>query len=116
MLGRQFLKIDNVILPRTTGFDFELEAVESVSQSEAGTDLVVTTRLDKHIFKADWTVSSFWLDKFEAICKEKTVVVPYKDVDYTCRARGFAPQLIEDSENIEGTDGLWKISLTLTEV
>lgn len=116
MLGRQFLTIDEVAMPRTTGFDYELEAIESVNQSEAGTDLVVTTRLDKHIFSADWTVSSFWLNKFEAICKKNTVKLVYQGDEYICRARGFSPKLIEDSENVENTDGLWEISLTFTEV
>lgn len=116
MLGRQFLKINNIALPRTTGFDYELESIETVNQSEAGTDLVVATRLDKHIFKADWTVSSFWLSKFEEICKNRLVTLTFNGTDYTCRARGFAPTMVEDSETIENTDGLWEISLTFTEV
>lgn len=116
MLGREFLTINEIALPRTTGFDYELDSVETVNQSEAGTDLVVATRLDKHIFKADWTVTSFWLNKFENFCKLRLVTLTYKGVDYTCRARGFAPKLVENSENIENTDGLWEISLTFTEV
>lgn len=116
MLGRQFLTIDGVTMPRTTGFNYELEPVETVNQSEAGTDLVVNTRLDKHIFTIDWKVTSFWLDKFEKICTKNTVTLNYQGENYVCRARGFAPNLIEDSELIENTDGLWEISLTLTEV
>ena len=116
MLGKEFLKVDGVSLPTTSSFKYSFDEKETVNTSEAGTDIVSVIRLDKHIFEATWQLTSSWLDQFERFCKKKSVMLTYREKKYECRARGFSPELVEHSESIEGTDGLWKISITFTEI
>ena len=116
MLGKRYIKINNEGVPNPTDFDYSFDEDETVSMSEAGTELVRVRRLDKRTFKATWQVSSFWLKKFEDWCKEPTVTVTYQGNDFTCRMRGFGPKLAENSEYVETSDGLWTITLTMTEI
>ena len=115
-LGKEFLIVNNINLPGTTSFSFSLHPIEKVNTSEAGTEIVSVTRIDKHEFSASWQVSSFWLDIFEGFCKENIVKLLFRGSEYTCRVRDFAPTLHQGSENCSHTEGLWTISLKFIEI
>lgn len=117
MLGYRFLKINGVSIPNpVSGFKVQFDEDETINLSEAGTELVRVRRLNKRVFSGTWNLSSFWLKKFEEWASEDSVTVTYQGQDYTCRLRGYAPQLANNSEHTSGTEGLWKLSPTMTEI
>jgi hypothetical protein len=117
MLGKRFLMINGERIPNPVdGFGIDFDEDETVNLSEAGTELVRVRRLDKRTFKGTWHLTSFWLKKFETWCSSNTVTLTYKGQEYLCRMRGYSPQMVKNSEYTETSDGLWKISPTLTEI
>lgn len=97
--------------------EYSFEEIETVMKTEAGTDIASVTRLDKHVFKFGWeNVPSDFLDTLEAYAQAATVSVGWRGSAYTCRIRGFSPKMVSRSEAYGGSDGLWNISLTATEV
>lgn len=117
MLGRRYLKVNNVDIPNAVnGFKYSYGEDETVSLSEAGTELVRVRRLDKLTITGTWHLTSFWKDKFEEWAKTNFVTVTFQGEEHTCRMRDFNPQLVENSEFTEGTDGLWVVTPTFTEI
>lgn len=103
------------IPPRSV--DYSFEEIENVMKTEAGTDLVSVTRLNKHVFKFGWeNVPSTFLDTLEAYALAATVTVGWRSKTYTCRIRDFSPKMVSRSEAYGGSDGLWNISLTAKEI
>lgn len=100
-----------------TSVEYSFEEIESVMKTEAGTDMVSVTRLNKHKFKFGWEgIPSSFLDTLEGYAKAATVSVGWRGQSYTCRIRDFSPQMISRSETYTASDGLWNVSLTATEV
>lgn len=116
MLGLDYITIDGEgITPAS--FDYSLNPIEESNQSEAGTDLVVVTRLDKKTFNLSMvSITSETLDKIEAWCCKNTVEVVYRGKKYICRARGFSPKLATKAYKYKHSDGIWDVTLTLTEI
>lgn len=116
MLGKKYLQINGVAVPNPVSLKIDYEADETISLSEAGTELVRVRRLNKRKFSGTWNLSSFWLNKFEEWCTSNSVMLTYQGQTYYCRMRDFNPQLVENSEYTETSEGLWTISPTLTEI
>lgn len=117
MLGKRYLIVNGTPIPNpVSGFSITFDEDETISISEAGTELGRVRRLDKRVFRGTWNVTSFWLEKFEAWCKLPTITLGYQGDFYTCRMRGFAPKLANNSEFVNTSDGLWTLSLTITEI
>lgn len=116
MLGKRFLQINGVAIPNPTGFSPTMTADETISLSEAGTELGRVRRLDKHEFTGTWNLTSFWLKKFEEWCTSNTITLTYQGRDYVCRMRGYNPVLANNSEYVETSEGLWTVSPTFTEI
>lgn len=118
MLGRRFLQINGTAIPNPVPGSFQIEYTpdEVIELSEAGTELGSVRRLNKRTFKGDWQVTSFWLEVLRDFCELRTVTLRYQGQDYTVRARGFNPQLANNAEYVEGTEGLWTLNLTFTEI
>lgn len=95
--------------------------VETVNQSEAGTDIVTVKRYGKLRVSVSCEVSSKWLKIFQSFSKMDNFTLSRYDavdegyVTHDVRMRGFSASRIEKSENIEISIGLWKISFTLEE-
>lgn len=116
MLGSNYIII-NTRQYTPTSFNYSLQSDENVFKSAAGTELVNIVRLDKHIFNLSWEgIGSDLLDEIEALCKEPTVTIVFRSEEYTCRARGIAPQLLNKAYKYKRSDGLWNISIELTEL
>ena len=117
MLGKRYLQINGEAIPNPiSGFKVSLEEDETITLSEAGTELGRVRRLDKHKFTGTWHLSSFWLDKFEEWSTSNSVILTYRDKTYHCRMRDFSPSLVDGSEYTETSEGLWAVSPTLTEI
>lgn len=118
MLGRRFLQINGTAIPNPVpgSFSYDFTPDEVIELSEAGTELGSVRRLNKRVFKGDWQVTSYWLEVLRGFCELRTVTLRYQGQDYTVRARGFNPQLANNAEYVEGTEGLWTLNLTFTEI
>lgn len=118
MLGRKFIKVDGVRLPSpTSGPKNKPKDYENVMTSEAGTDLVDVIRLQKKNISCTFQVSSFWKAKLEAICNESTVSVQIgTDTAFTCRPRLTSCDMYQDSHLVDGTDGLYTMTINFLEV
>lgn len=116
MLGSDYIKINNVEYTPTS-FSYSIQSDENVFKSAAGTELLNIVRLDKHVFTLTWDgIDSTLLDTLEGYCKIPTVTFSYRSEDYLCRARGIAPQMLNKSYKYRRSDGLWNITITLTEL
>lgn len=116
MLGNNYIVIDGVGFT-PSGFDYNFNPIEEINQSEAGTELVSVSRLDKTIFNLAWkSVDSVLLDQIEAVCKKPYVTVTYREKEYKCRARGFVPKLTPMAHKYKRSDGIWDVTINLTEI
>lgn len=116
MLGNDYIVINGKGYTPSS-FTYSYEPEENINKSEAGTELVSITRLDKHVFNASWKgIDSILLDEIEGYCIMPTVELSYRENTYTCRARGFSSSLLGKSYKYKRSNGLWDISISLTEI
>lgn len=73
MLGKDFIKINNVRIPTPASFSTSFDNIEEVNQSEAGTDRTIVTRLQKIEYSLTFQVTEFWKNKLLDFGKENTV-------------------------------------------
>lgn len=116
-LGKQFLTINNNLLPETSGFNIDYDNVENVFQTEAGHDNSILKRTGKHRFSPSWVgATSSHKTLCEGFCASPTVTVLFDGSTYTCRARNLKAKLSRYSNRWSGSQGLWDISFTLEEI
>lgn len=116
MLGRDYLNFDGTSFPNPRTYKMLIEPIEQVNQSEAGTDLVSVTRLDKTTFQFTWHVSSTWMRLIKGLTQQTTCTLTFLEEQYTVRVRDFSADLVEDSACTEATDGLWRVTATAVEI
>jgi hypothetical protein len=63
MQGKKFITIDGVLIPTPATFSCSYDNIEEVSQSEAGTDRTLVTRLQKKNYTFTFQVTEFWRNK-----------------------------------------------------
>ena len=116
MLGTNYLTI-NGLGYTPSDFSYEIQAVEDINDSEAGTELINVRRLNKYVFYATWEgIDASVLNRLIAYCGLQTVTVEYQNVTYVCRARGINPRLIKKAYKYRASDGLWNVSVTFTQI
>lgn len=116
MLGENYLTVDGVGYTPST-FGYEIQTVENVNQSEAGTDLATIVRFDKHVFTATWEgIDAELLAELEDMCKKPVVTVVYREQSYTCRARDISPAMLNKTYKYRHSDGLWNASVKFTQI
>lgn len=95
--------------------------IDSTSTSEAGTDLVEVVRKNKLTINASFNCSSMWYHKFLELAQNNQLTYRAYDhlnnviLDRTVRMRDFSAEWQQYSDSVDGTNGLWAISFTLTE-
>lgn len=116
-LGRQFLTINNNVLPETSGFDIDIQTIEKSFVTEDGYDKTILIRTGKHVFSISWTgATSSHKTLCESFCSLPTVTLVFDGGTYTCRARGLKEKLVQYSNRYDGSQGLWDVSFTLEEI
>lgn len=113
MLGR-YISINGTVMPNPEKFSYTYPPDENVFTSEAGTQMSNIKRLDRLTFAASWNCSSRFRDELLVLCMTPSVSVSIDGgtaVDGRLRLSG-GPELVEDSEYTNGTDGLWVVSVT----
>ena len=121
MLKNYPIKFDGEKIFTPTAWEEESAVVESVNETEAGTDQIIVTRYDKLSVSATFQCSSEWAGRFKAYSKRDDIAVSMYDIETnaykvrTMRLRGFKAVPAEHSERNTGTNGLWTVSFTLEE-
>ncbi|MBO7424480.1 MAG: hypothetical protein J6U23_02280 [Clostridiales bacterium] len=113
MLGK-YIKINNELMPNPIKFEFSLNPQENIFYSEAGTELSNIVRLDRPSFSATFNCSDRLKDKLLGLCKTASVKVKIDNgAEMSGRLRlGGSINLVENSENVGGTQGLWEVPVT----
>ena len=102
---------ENIFTP--TSWEEESAVVESVNETEAGTDQLSVS--------ASFQCSSTWAGKFKTYSKQDSITVSLYDIEThayknrSMRLRSFKAVPAQNSERNRGTDGLWTVSFTLEE-
>lgn len=114
MLGK-YLYFDGEQFPNPITPDMSIKTIENVSTSEAGSDLVVVVRPAKRSWNFKFNLSSRRRDILKAVCLKESVTMNYMNNSYQVRVRDFTERLISGSEWISTTEGLYEVSVKVTE-
>jgi len=114
MLG-YYLKFNGVDFPNPTSVTMASQAIENVSQSEAGTDLVTVVRPSKKNWSMSFNLSSTKKEVLKGLTLLETVSMTYMGTSYTVRIRDYQEQLVPYSEWAANTDGLFTVSVKVME-
>ena len=114
MLG-YYLKFNGADFPNPKSVSMTSDAIENVSQSEAGTDLVTMVRPSKKTWNFTFNLSSAKKDILKGLCLLEYVTMVYMGTTYTVRLRGYQDNLVENSEWAANTDGLFTVSVKAME-
>lgn len=116
MLGDNYLSFESISLPNPSKMSVALTNVETTQQSQAGYDLTIVTRLQKRIFTLNYKLASDWKDQILQLCRLSEGTLAYNGEMITVKPRASAANLVEGSEYVNRTDGLWELTITFTEV
>lgn len=116
MLGKNFLKIDDLFIPNPLGMTVSIENIEITKKSEAGTTLSNVTRLGIRTWSLSIQATSFWLDRYIEICKKDQAILTYRSEQIPVECRLNSYDLVENSANVANTDGLWNVGLDIKEI
>ncbi len=114
MLG-YYLYFDGESFPNPNTPTMTSNAIENVSQSEAGTDLVVMVRPSKKSWNMSFNLSSHRKDILKALTLKESVTMVYMGSTYTVRIRDYQEQLVQFSEWAPNTNGLFTVSVKVME-
>lgn len=115
------VKINGTVLFEASGWEENSAVVENKYETEAGTAQVSVTRYDKLSVSAQYRCHSDWLAVFKQWSQTDSLEVDIYDAQEkgykrrTMRIRSFKSSLIEFSERVEDTNGVWDVSFTLEE-
>lgn len=104
-----------------TQWSVSKENVVNERETEAGTDDVDIVRSGKTSIQASAPVTARWAGFFEGKSSQKTIFVQYFDPangQYAykiMRMTGFSLELVENSDRVESTNGLYYVSFDLVE-
>lgn len=114
MLGN-FLKFNNVVFPNPKVHSRTSKTIENVSQSEAGTDLVMVVRPAKNSWNFSFNLSPAKRDILEGLTHDESTMMEYQGKTYRVRVRDFSENTVEGSEWLSSVDGLFECSVSVTE-
>lgn len=131
MLGN-FISINNTTLICPKSYSMQYEAVEIVNKSEAGTDIVSVTRLNKINCSVGYTCSHNLRNTLRSYALSNTVTVKIEGetTGHLCRIRNYSEDLVEGTQvemnglyiNTLGeysdgsTNGVWDIKFDIIEI
>lgn len=114
MLG-DYLKFNNEVFPNPVTPTKSSKTLENISQSEAGTDLVVVIRPSKKTWSFKFNLSPGKKAILESLCEDESTTMVYMGNTYTVRVRDYQEQLVEGSEWLSSVNGLYECSVKVTE-
>lgn len=114
MLGN-YLSFNDNVFPNPIGPTMTSSTLENVSQSEAGTDLVVVIRPSKKKWSFKFNLSKMKKEILQGLCEDESTTMVYMGSSYRVRVRNFKEKLVEGSEWSSVVDGLYECSCDVTE-
>lgn len=114
MLG-DYLKFNDVSFPNPITPTRSSKTIENVVQSEAGTDLVCVVRPSKNTWTFNFNLSPGKRDILKGLCEDESTQMFYMGSTYKVRVRDFSEKLVEGSEWLSSTNGLFTCSVKVTE-
>lgn len=121
MLTSYPILLDNVTLPFPSGWAEKYDVVETVNQTEAGTDSIEVQRYDKLSVSVSTTCVSSLATSLAGLRDKNVIVLKMYDLktnaykERNVRIRDFSAKLVKQSQKLSVTDGVWKISFKLEE-
>lgn len=121
MLTSYPILLDNVTLPFPSGWAEKYDVVETVNQTEAGTDSIEVQRYDKLSVSVSTTCVSSLATTLAGLRDKDVIVLKMYDLktnaykERNVRIRDFAAKLVKQSQKLSVTNGVWKISFKLEE-
>lgn len=121
MLKEYPVKINGISIIQASSWQEDRGVIEHIYQTEAGTDQISVTRYDKMQIKASYRCRDTWYARFLTFSLEDSLLVEMFDpiqkgyMSRTMRMRDFQSKLIENSEHLQGTNGIWDVSFSLEE-
>lgn len=114
MLGN-YLKFNTIDFPNPTSPTMASKTLENVATSEAGTDLVCIVRPSKKSWSFKFTLTAGKRDVLKTLCQAESTTMTYMGTNYTVRVRDYQEKLVDRSEYDTRTDGLYEVSVKVTE-
>lgn len=114
MLGN-YLKFNGVEFPNPITPSMSSKTLENVATSEAGTDLVCVIRPSKKSWSFSFNLSSLKRDALKELCKAESTLMNYMGDNYTVRIRDYSEKLVQGSEWVSTSEGLYQVSVKVTE-
>lgn len=114
MLG-DYLKFNSETFPNPITPTKTSKTLENVATSEAGTDLVCIVRPSKLSWSFKFNLSSNKRDKLEALTHDESTQMSYMGSTYKVRVRDFQERLVQGSEYVSTSEGLYECSVKVTE-
>lgn len=115
-LGRNYITLNGVSLPNPTAFSIKYQNIEQTGQTEDGHDVGTTTRLQKRVFNMSFNCTSRGEAVLREICDLTTCNMTYRGETIVVRPRIQNGKLVDGSEYLARTDGLYTVSIVCTEV
>lgn len=115
------VKFSGEVLPRAIEWEESSACVENIHHTESGIDQISLIRYDKRTIKCVYQVSDRWASKFKKFAKKDYIIVDYYDLDTlsyqprSMRIRNLKMKLMNDTEDIINTNGLWLVTFNLEE-
>lgn len=114
MLG-YYLKFNNASFPNPVSVTMNSKTLENVSQSESGTDLVCVVRPAKKSWLFSFNLTSRTKEILKGLCADEQTSMYYMGDTYTVRLRDFQEKLVQDSEWVDTSEGLYQVTVKATE-
>lgn len=121
MLTTYPILLDNVTLPFPSGWAEKYETIETINQTEAGTDSIEVTRYDKLSVSVSTTCIQSLATSLAGLRDKDVIVMKTYDLktnaykERNVRMRNFKASLVKDSHRLAVTNGVWQISFDLEE-
>lgn len=121
MLTSYPILLNNVTLPFPSGWDESYDVIETVNQTEAGTDSIEVQRYDKLSVSVSTTCLSDLAETLAGLKDVDVIVLKYYDLktkaykERNVRMRNFTAKLSKSSHTLSVTNGVWDISFKLEE-
>jgi len=112
MLGK-FIKVNSLQIPNPNPGTWKqnMNPDESEFFTESGRRKTIPRRLERVSWSAEFNCTSVMLETLKNFCRLPRVTVEINGVSYQGTLRAGEESLVEDSENVPGTDGLWILPL-----
>ena len=115
------LYFDAEQMPQPSSWTESSEVVETISQTEAGTQQAEVVRYDRLVVSVGYVVTDDIARKLKQYSKHNSIVVKYYDIETdnykqrTMRIRKFTANLHKDSYTLLYVRGVWDVTFSLEE-